>query len=141
MGKGKRLRDRKATELVQREIADEVIATESDRINEKVEAVFDDKKFSSTTNKIVAAVRWLITIAIGSLLLYILSDFTAAIAVQLITRRLHEANMLSQTAQIASATAFSTSMLWAIIIKWKFFERLYQFFKKVIPDFKTKGDN
>lgn len=110
-------------ELQNREVVDE--------INEQTtETVTTDEFVEKEASKLRSGVTWLLTIVIGTLITYLLVVLGAQLTAGVTSMTLAYQSVLSSDAILVSSTAFTTSIVWALVFKVKLYERLFKLFSR-----------
>lgn len=108
--------------LQNRELADE---------QEDAEVFKDDKEIiEKEVSKWRLALTWFLTIVIGTIVTYILVVLGAQLSAGVASVTLAYQSVLSSDALLISSTAFTTSIVWALIFKVKLYERLFDLFSR-----------
>lgn len=108
--------------LQNRELADE---------QEDAEVFKDDKEIiEKEVSKWRLALTWVLTIVIGTIVTYILVVLGAQLSAGVASVTLAYQSVLSSDALLISSTAFTTSIVWALIFKVKLYERLFDLFSR-----------
>ena len=102
--------------LQNRELVDETVDTEE----------FVEKEAS----KFRLGVTWFLTIVIGTLITYLLVVLGAQLTAGVTAMTLAYQSVLSSDAILVSSTAFTTSIVWALVFKVKLYERLFKLFSR-----------
>lgn len=94
--------------------------------------VFDDDKevIKKEVSKLRLALTWFLTIVIGTIVTYILVVLGAQLSAGVASVTLAYQSVLSSDALLISSTAFTTSIVWALIFKVKLYERLFDLFSR-----------
>lgn len=112
--------------LQNRELADE---------QEDAEVFKDDKEIiEKEVSKWRLALTWFLTIVIGTIVTYILVVLGAQLSAGVASVTLAYQSVLSSDALLISSTAFTTSIVWALIFKVKLYERLFDLFSRRFGD-------
>lgn len=108
--------------LQNRELVDE---------QEDAEVFKDDKEvIKKEVSKWRLALTWFLTIVIGTIVTYILVVLGAQLSAGVASVTLAYQSVLSSDALLISSTAFTTSIVWALIFKVKLYERLFDLFSR-----------
>lgn len=112
--------------LQNREAIDE---TEEQTV-ETVEAVTPGEFVEKEASKFRLGVTWFLTIVIGTLITYLLVVLGAQLTAGVTSMTLAYQSVLSSDAILVSSTAFTTSIVWALVFKVKLYERLFKLFSR-----------
>lgn len=110
-------------ELQNREVIDEIK-------EQTVETVTPDEFVEKEASKLRSGVTWLLTIVIGTLITYLLVVLGAQLTAGVTSMTLAYQSVLSSDAILVSSTAFTTSIVWALVFKVKLYERLFKLFSR-----------
>lgn len=95
-----------------------------------VEAVTPDEFVEKEVSKLRLGVTWFLTIVIGTLITYLLVVLGAQLTAGVTSMTLAYQSVLSSDAILVSSTAFTTSIVWALVFKVKLYERLFKLFSR-----------
>ena len=109
--------------LQNRELVDE---TEE----QAVETITPDEFVEKEVSKFRLGVTWFLTIVIGTLITYLLVVLGAQLTAGVTSMTLAYQSVLSSDAILVSSTAFTTSIVWALVFKVKLYERLFKLFSR-----------
>ena len=110
-------------ELQNREVIDETQ-------EHAVETVTTDEFVEKEVSKFRLGVTWFLTIVIGTLITYLLVVLGAQLTAGVTSMTLAYQSVLSSDAILVSSTAFTTSIVWALVFKVKLYERLFKLFSR-----------
>lgn len=110
-------------ELQNREVIDETK-------EQAVETVTTDEFVEKEVSKFRLGVTWFLTIVIGTLITYLLVVLGAQLTAGVTSMTLAYQSVLSSDAILVSSTAFTTSIVWALVFKVKLYERLFKLFSR-----------
>lgn len=110
-------------ELQNREVIDETK-------EQTVETVTTDEFVEKEVSKFRLGVTWFLTIVIGTLITYLLVVLGAQLTAGVTSMTLAYQSVLSSDAILVSSTAFTTSIVWALVFKVKLYERLFKLFSR-----------
>lgn len=110
-------------ELQNREVIDEIK-------EQTVETVTPDEFVEKEASKFRSGVTWFLTIVIGTLITYLLVVLGAQLTAGVTSMTLAYQSVLSSDAILVSSTAFTTSIVWALVFKVKLYERLFKLFSR-----------
>lgn len=110
-------------ELQNREVIDETQ-------EQTVETVTTDEFVEKEVGKFRLGVTWFLTIVIGTLITYLLVVLGAQLTAGVTSMTLAYQSVLSSDAILVSSTAFTTSIVWALVFKVKLYERLFKLFSR-----------
>ena len=110
-------------ELQNREVIDETQ-------EHAVETVTTDEFVEKEASKFRLGVTWFLTIVIGTLITYLLVVLGAQLTAGVTSMTLAYQSVLSSDAILVSSTAFTTSIVWALVFKVKLYERLFKLFSR-----------
>lgn len=113
--------------LQNRELVDE---TEETVIETVIETVDTDEFVEKEVSKFRLGVTWFLTIVIGTLITYLLVVLGAQLTAGVTAMTLAYQSVLSSDAILVSSTAFTTSIVWALVFKVKLYERLFKLFSR-----------
>lgn len=109
--------------LQNRELVDETAET-------VIETVDTDEFVEKEVSKFRLGVTWFLTIVIGTLITYLLVVLGAQLTAGVTAMTLAYQSVLSSDAILVSSTAFTTSIVWALVFKVKLYERLFKLFSR-----------
>lgn len=109
--------------LQNRELVDETEET-------VIETVDTDEFVEKEVSKFRLGVTWFLTIVIGTLITYLLVVLGAQLTAGVTSMTLAYQSVLSSDAILVSSTAFTTSIVWALVFKVKLYERLFKLFSR-----------
>lgn len=109
--------------LQNRELVDETEET-------VIETVDTDEFVEKEVSKFRLGVTWFLTIVIGTLITYLLVVLGAQLTAGVTAMTLAYQSVLSSDAILVSSTAFTTSIVWALVFKVKLYERLFKLFSR-----------
>lgn len=112
--------------LQNRELIDETEETEETVI----ETVDTEEFVEKEASKFRLGVTWFLTIVIGTLITYLLVVLGAQLTAGVTAMTLAYQSVLSSDAILVSSTAFTTSIVWALVFKVKLYERLFKLFSR-----------
>lgn len=95
-----------------------------------VEAVTPDEFVEKEVSKLRLGVTWFLTIVIGTLITYLLVVLGAQLTAGVTSMTLAYQSVLSSDAILVSSTAFTTSIVWALVFKVKLYERIFKLFSR-----------
>ena len=95
-----------------------------------VETVTPDEFVEKEVSKFRLGVAWFLTIVIGTLITYLLVVLGAQLTAGVTSMTLAYQSVLSSDAILVSSTAFTTSIVWALVFKVKLYERLFKLFSR-----------
>lgn len=95
-----------------------------------VEAVTPDEFVEKEVGRFRLGVTWFLTIVIGTLITYLLVVLGAQLTAGVTSMTLAYQSVLSSDAILVSSTAFTTSIVWALVFKVKLYERLFKLFSR-----------
>lgn len=95
-----------------------------------VETVTPDEFVEKEVSKFRLGVTWFLTIVIGTLITYLLVVLGAQLTAGVTSMTLAYQSVLSSDAILVSSTAFTTSIVWALVFKVKLYERLFKLFSR-----------
>lgn len=107
--------------LQNRELVDETEET-------VIETVNTEEFVEKEASKFRIGVTWFLTIVIGTLITYLLVVLGAQLTAGVTAMTLAYQSVLSSDAILVSSTAFTTSIVWALVFKVKLYERLFKLF-------------
>ena len=110
-------------ELLNREVIDETK-------EQTAETVTPDEFVEKEVSKFRLGVTWFLTIVIGTLITYLLVVLGAQLTAGVTSMTLAYQSVLSSDAILVSSTAFTTSIVWALVFKVKLYERLFKLFSR-----------
>ena len=110
-------------ELQNREVIDETK-------EQTAETVTPDEFVEKEVSKFRLGVTWFLTIVIGTLITYLLVVLGAQLTAGVTSMTLAYQSVLSSDAILVSSTAFTTSIVWALVFKVKLYERLFKLFSR-----------
>ena len=110
-------------ELQNREVIDETK-------EQTVKTVTPDEFVEKEVSKFRLGVTWFLTIVIGTLITYLLVVLGAQLTAGVTSMTLAYQSVLSSDAILVSSTAFTTSIVWALVFKVKLYERLFKLFSR-----------
>ena len=113
--------------LQNRELIDE---TEETVIETVIETVDTEEFVEKEASKFRLGVTWFLTIVIGTLITYLLVVLGAQLTAGVTAMTLAYQSVLSSDAILVSSTAFTTSIVWALVFKVKLYERLFKLFSR-----------
>lgn len=108
----------------------EVIDETKEQTVETVETVTPDEFVEKEVSKFRLGVTWFLTIVIGTLITYLLVVLGAQLTAGVTSMTLAYQSVLSSDAILVSSTAFTTSIVWALVFKVKLYERLFKLFSR-----------
>lgn len=94
------------------------------------ETVATDEFVEKEVSKFRLGVTWFLTIVIGTLITYLLVVLGAQLTAGVTSMTLAYQSVLSSDAILVSSTAFTTSIVWALVFKVKLYERLFKLFSR-----------
>lgn len=109
--------------LQNREVIDETEET-------VIETVATEEFVEKEVSKLRLGVTWFLTIVIGTLITYLLVVLGAQLTAGVTSMTLAYQSVLSSDAILVSSTAFTTSIVWALVFKVKLYERLFKLFSR-----------
>ena len=109
--------------LQNRELVDETEET-------VIETVDTEEFVEKEASKFRLGVTWFLTIVIGTLITYLLVVLGAQLTAGVTAMTLAYQSVLSSDAILVSSTAFTTSIVWALVFKVKLYERLFKLFSR-----------
>lgn len=109
--------------LQNRELIDETEET-------VIETVDTEEFVEKEASKFRIGVTWFLTIVIGTLITYLLVVLGAQLTAGVTAMALAYQSVLSSDAILVSSTAFTTSIVWALVFKVKLYERLFKLFSR-----------
>lgn len=109
--------------LQNRELVDETAET-------VIETVDTEEFVEKEASKFRLGVTWFLTIVIGTLITYLLVVLGAQLTAGVTAMTLAYQSVLSSDAILVSSTAFTTSIVWALVFKVKLYERLFKLFSR-----------
>ena len=109
--------------LQNRELIDETEET-------VIETVDTEEFVEKEASKFRIGVTWFLTIVIGTLITYLLVVLGAQLTAGVTAMTLAYQSVLSSDAILVSSTAFTTSIVWALVFKVKLYERLFKLFSR-----------
>lgn len=95
-----------------------------------VETVNTEEFVEKEVSKFRLGVTWFLTIVIGTLITYLLVVLGAQLTAGVTAMTLAYQSVLSSDAILVSSTAFTTSIVWALVFKVKLYERLFKLFSR-----------
>ena len=102
-----------------------------DDTEEQVIETVDTEEFvEKEVSKFRLGVAWFLTIVIGALITYLLVVLGAQLTAGVTAMTLAYQSVLSSDAILVSSTAFTTSIVWALVFKVKLYERLFKLFSR-----------
>ena len=102
-----------------------------DDTEEQVIETVDTEEFvEKEASKFRLGVTWFLTIVIGTLITYLLVVLGAQLTAGVTAMTLAYQSVLSSDAILVSSTAFTTSIVWALVFKVKLYERLFKLFSR-----------
>lgn len=102
-----------------------------DDTEEQVIETVDTEEFvEKEVSKFRLGVAWFLTIVIGTLITYLLVVLGAQLTAGVTAMTLAYQSVLSSDAILVSSTAFTTSIVWALVFKVKLYERLFKLFSR-----------
>ena len=102
-----------------------------DETEEQVIETVDIEEFvEKEASKFRLGVTWFLTIVIGTLITYLLVVLGAQLTAGVTAMTLAYQSVLSSDAILVSSTAFTTSIVWALVFKVKLYERLFKLFSR-----------
>lgn len=102
-----------------------------DETEEQVIETVDTEEFvEKEASKFRLGVTWFLTIVIGTLITYLLVVIGAQLTAGVTAMTLAYQSVLSSDAILVSSTAFTTSIVWALVFKVKLYERLFKLFSR-----------
>lgn len=102
-----------------------------DETEETVIETLDTEEFvEKEASKFHIGVTWFLTIVIGTLITYLLVVLGAQLTAGVTAMTLAYQSVLSSDAILVSSTAFTTSIVWALVFKVKLYERLFKLFSR-----------
>lgn len=102
-----------------------------DETEETVIEMVDTEEFvEKEASKFRLGVTWFLTIVIGTLITYLLVVLGAQLTAGVTSMTLAYQSVLSSDAILVSSTAFTTSIVWALVFKVKLYERLFKLFSR-----------
>ena len=102
-----------------------------DDTEEQVIETVDTEEFvEKEVSKFRLGVAWFLTIVIGTLITYLLVVLGAQLTAGVAAMTLAYQSVLSSDAILVSSTAFTTSIVWALVFKVKLYERLFKLFSR-----------
>ena len=108
----------------------EVIDETKEQTVETVETVTPDEFVEKEVGRFRLGVTWFLTIVIGTLITYLLVVLGAQLTAGVTSMTLAYQSVLSSDAILVSSTAFTTSIVWALVFKVKLYERLFKLFSR-----------
>lgn len=115
--------------LQNREVIDETKEQAVETV-ETVETVSPGEFVEKEVSKLRLGVTWFLTIVIGTLITYLLVVLGAQLTAGVTSMTLAYQSVLSSDAILVSSTAFTTSIVWALVFKVKLYERLFKLFSR-----------
>lgn len=109
--------------LQNRELVDETEET-------VIETVDTEEFVEKEASKFRIGLTWFLTIVIGTLITYLLVVLGAQLTAGVTAMTLAYQSVLSSDAILVSSTAFTTSIVWALVFKVKLYERLFKLFSR-----------
>lgn len=109
--------------LQNRELVDETEET-------VIETVDTEEFVEKEASKFRIGATWFLTIVIGTLITYLLVVLGAQLTAGVTAMTLAYQSVLSSDAILVSSTAFTTSIVWALVFKVKLYERLFKLFSR-----------
>lgn len=102
-----------------------------DETEERIIETVDTEEFvEKEASKFRLGVTWFLTIVIGTLITYLLVVLGAQLTAGVTAMTLAYQSVLSSDAILVSSTAFTTSIVWALVFKVKLYERLFKLFSR-----------
>lgn len=102
-----------------------------DETEEQITETVDTEEFvEKEVSKFRLGVTWFLTIVIGTLITYLLVVLGAQLTAGVTAMTLAYQSVLSSDAILVSSTAFTTSIVWALVFKVKLYERLFKLFSR-----------
>lgn len=102
-----------------------------DETEEQIIETVDTEEFvEKEVSKFRLGVTWFLTIVIGTLITYLLVVLGAQLTAGVTAMTLAYQSVLSSDAILVSSTAFTTSIVWALVFKVKLYERLFKLFSR-----------
>lgn len=102
-----------------------------DETEEQIIETVDTEEFvEKEVSKFCLGVTWFLTIVIGTLITYLLVVLGAQLTAGVTAMTLAYQSVLSSDAILVSSTAFTTSIVWALVFKVKLYERLFKLFSR-----------
>lgn len=102
-----------------------------DETEEQVIETVDTEEFvEKEASKFRLGVTWFLTIVIGTLITYLLVVLGAQLTAGVTAMTLAYQSVLSSDAILVSSTAFTTSIVWALVFKVKLYEHLFKLFSR-----------
>lgn len=95
-----------------------------------IETVDTEEFVEKEASKFRIGVTWFLTIVIGTLITYLLVVLGAQLTAGVTAMTLAYQSVLSSDAILVSSTAFTTSIVWALVFKVKLYERLFKLFSR-----------
>lgn len=95
-----------------------------------IETVDTEEFVEKEVSKFRLGVTWFLTIVIGTLITYLLVVLGAQLTAGVTAMTLAYQSVLSSDAILVSSTAFTTSIVWALVFKVKLYERLFKLFSR-----------
>lgn len=95
-----------------------------------IETVDTEEFVEKEASKFRLGVTWFLTIVIGTLITYLLVVLGAQLTAGVTAKTLAYQSVLSSDAILVSSTAFTTSIVWALVFKVKLYERLFKLFSR-----------
>lgn len=95
-----------------------------------IETVDTEEFVEKEASKFRLGVTWFLTIVIGTLITYLLVVLGAQLTAGVTSMTLAYQSVLSSDAILVSSTAFTTSIVWALVFKVKLYERLFKLFSR-----------
>lgn len=95
-----------------------------------IETVDTEEFVEKEASKFRLGVTWFLTIVIGTLITYLLVVLGAQLTAGVTAMTLAYQSVLSSDAILVSSTAFTTSIVWALVFKVKLYERLFKLFSR-----------
>lgn len=99
-------------------------------VGETEETVDTEEFVEKEASKFRLGVTWFLTIVIGTLITYLLVVLGAQLTAGVTAMTLAYQSVLSSDAILVSSTAFTTSIVWALVFKVKLYERLFKLFSR-----------
>lgn len=99
-------------------------------VGETEETVDTEEFVEKEASKFRIGVTWFLTIVIGTLITYLLVVLGAQLTAGVTAMTLAYQSVLSSDAILVSSTAFTTSIVWALVFKVKLYERLFKLFSR-----------
>lgn len=95
-----------------------------------IETVDTEEFVEKEASKFRIGVTRFLTIVIGTLITYLLVVLGAQLTAGVTAMTLAYQSVLSSDAILVSSTAFTTSIVWALVFKVKLYERLFKLFSR-----------